>query len=144
MALGLTGAIALAMPRGVAADDQDPGSACSNRTLRGDYGYLVSGVRGLDPITTESFVGVGVRTFDGQGGFTDVATFHGQLTGVQEGEATGTYSVNANCSGTSTLFIPNLPFPIVSSFVIVGHGRELKEAVTSPQPNIVTAEYVRK
>ena len=37
------------------------------------------------------------------------------------------------------VFIPGAPFPIETSFVIVDHGDEVKHAVMSPQPQIVTS-----
>ena len=53
-----------------AAGDEGP-RACSVRTLRGDYGILVSGHRPTPPAgKVESFVGTAIRTYDGKGGFT--------------------------------------------------------------------------
>jgi hypothetical protein len=143
LAAGLAAVLALAAPHGVAADNDQRGQECSNRILRGEYGFLVSGTRGIGPIATETFVGVGLRIYDGSGGLTDKGTFHGQVTGVQGGEGedavTGTYQVNGDCTGTTTVFIPNVPFPIVSNFVIVDKGRQVKEVVVSPASNVVTA-----
>ena len=53
--------VGLSLPRTVTAADDDA-LGCSNRTLRGDYGILVSGVRGLGPGVRESFVGTALRT----------------------------------------------------------------------------------
>ena len=53
--------IGLSLLRTVTAADDDA-LGCSNRTLRGDYGILVSGVRGLGPGVRESFVGTAFRT----------------------------------------------------------------------------------
>jgi hypothetical protein len=115
---------------------------CSNATLRGDFGRLSSGIRPapVNPALTESFVGTGLRTYDGQGGFTEVSSSHGQISPPnRDTPGTGTYEVNANCTGTSMVFIPGAPFPIETSFVIVDHGDEVKHAVMSPQPQIVTS-----
>jgi len=132
--------LALAFPRSVTADDDGRRGACSNATLRGDYGLLVSGIRGAGPGRTESFVGTGIHTYDGHGGFTGMDSTHGQLTGVDRNRpVTGTYEVNADCTGTATLFISGVPFPIETTFVIVDDGEEVKEAVMSPPPNLVTA-----
>ena len=146
-AAGLTAVLALAPPHGVTASGERRDAGCNNRTLRGDFGFLVSGVRGIGPGATETFVAVGQRTYDGHGGVVDTAIFHGQVTGVQgdgQTEVSGTYEVNADCTGTSTLFVPTLPFPIVSRFVIVDNGRHVKEIVVSPLTNIVTATFDRK
>jgi len=132
--------LALTFPRSVIADDDGRRGACSNATLRGDYGLLVSGIRGAGPGRTESFVGTGIHTYDGHGGFTGMDSTHGQLTGADRNRpVTGTYDVNADCTGAAMLFISGVPFPIETTFVIVDNGEEVKEAVMSPPPNLVTA-----
>ena len=147
VALATVGAavVALSVPRGASAQDEERSRACSNATLQGDYGFLVSGTRGAGPGLTESFVGTGLRTYDGHGNFTHVDSSHGQLTGAaRDREASGTYEVNANCTGKATMIVPGVPFPIETSFVIVDRGRQVNEAVMSPQPNLVTAIAHRK
>ena len=142
VALATLGAavMALSVPRGATAQDEERSRACSNATLQGNYGFLVSGIRGAGPGLTESFVGTGLRTYDGHGNFTHVDSAHGQLTGaVRDRAAFGTYEVNANCTGTVTMIVPGAPFPIETSFVIVDRGREVKEAVMSPPSSLVTA-----
>ena len=149
---GVLAVVCLALPPGAAA--QESGRTCSNATLKGEYGALVQGIRGISapgaPLVTEMFVGIALRNFDGDGGFIEeAASQHGLMTGLQGGvgakaTARGTYIVNADCTGTSTLVLPP-PFPtIVSDFVIVDHGKGIKEIVTSPAANIVTAVYTRK
>ncbi len=126
-----------------ASNDQGP-RACSNRTLRGDYGILVSGVRGLGPGVRESFVGTALRTYDGQGQFTQIDNGHGEITGFrQDVPAHGTYEVAANCSGTSLIYFPGAPSPVETAFVIVAHGDEVKDAVMAPAPTLVTASLWR-
>jgi len=131
--------------RQVAAEDESHGRGCSDATLRGEYAVVVSGVRAIGPTATEPFVAVGVRTFDGRGGFTDAASFHGAvLPAVRGGHVKGTYRVNADCTGTSS-FQPPAPFPTIESdFVILDNGRTINEAVISPQSNVVTAAYRRR
>ena len=105
---------ALSVPRSATAQDEERGRACSNATLRGDYGFLVSGIRGAGPGLTEAFVGTGLRTFDGHGNFTHIDSAHGQLTGAaRDREAFGTYEVNANCTGTATMNIPTTTEPVL-------------------------------
>jgi hypothetical protein len=142
---GLIAMLAVSVPRGVTAQDDGRGRACSNATLRGDYGFIVSGIRAAGPGITEMFVGTGLQTYDGDGGFTQVDSAHGQLTGVvRDRQAGGTYEVNPDCTGTATLIFPGVPFPIESTFVIVDRGAEVKSAVMSPQPNLVTVVAHRK
>ena len=138
LVVGLAAAAALTIQSPAAAND-DGRMVCSNRTLRGDYGILVSGVRALGPSVTESFIGTAIRTYDGRGHFEQVDNSHGTVSGaVTNTSSTGTYIVNADCSGTSTLFIPGAP-PIETAFVIVDRGNEVKDIVLTPQPNLVIA-----
>jgi hypothetical protein len=155
-AMGAAAGLALAallLPAGALGQDQ---GQCSNATLKGRYATIISGVRSFGGVT-ENFVGISLRNFDGNGNFIEeFASFHGAITGVQTGTApqppgtpSGTYHVNQDCTGTSSLFPPqNLPpgveIPsIVSSFVIVDNGKEIREIVMSPTSNIVIANYRR-
>jgi len=81
--------------------------------LKGEYAAYISGVCSFGGIT-ENFVGISLRKYDGNGNFTEeFASFHGAITGNQTATAapdatSGTYQVNANCTGSSTL---NSPIP---------------------------------
>jgi hypothetical protein len=142
-AAGVAAIVAFTFPGTVAANDGGRRS-CSERTLRGDYGILVSGVRAVGPGVTESFIGTAIRTYDGRGSFAQLDNSHGQLTGqTRNAPATGTYDVNADCSGTSMIFFPGAPFPVETAFVIVDGGEEVKDVVMAPQPNLVTAVLSR-
>jgi hypothetical protein len=128
-----------------AADDEEGGRKCSNATLKGDYGLLASGIRGVGPGVTEMFVLTGLRTYDGNGGFTTISNAHGLTSGVsRDVKATGTYQVNADCTGTATIVITGVPEPLVSSFVIVDRAREVKEVTLTPASSIGTAILRRK
>ena len=140
VAASVVAVVVVSAPRRLTAQDEGRGRTCGNATLRGDYGFVVGGTRGAGPGLTESFVGTGLRTYDGHGNFTHIDSSHGQLTGAAlDREAFGTYEVNANCTGTARMTVPGLPFPVESSFVIVDRGAQVNEAVMSPQPNLVTA-----
>ena len=144
MATGLAVIVGLSLSGTATAAHDDGPRGCSNRTLRGDYGILVSGIRGLGPGVTESFVGTALRTYDGDGQFTQIDNGHGEITGFrQDVPAYGTYEVHANCSGTSLIYFPGAPSPVETAFVIVAHGDELKDAVMAPARNIVTASLWR-
>lgn len=132
--------VGLTLPRTVAATNDDGPRGCSNRTLRGDYGILVSGNRPVGPGTVESFVGTAIRTYDGRGHFTQIDSSFGQGTGFQKDvPAYGTYEVNANCSGTSSIFFPGAPAAVETAFVIVAGGDEVKDAA----PLVTTASLWR-
>jgi hypothetical protein len=150
MAVGTSIVVAAATaisPR-VAAQDQETG-ICAERTLRGDYGLLVSGVRRLPPplgTGSEHFVATALWTFHGDGTFTQRtgAAMHGEVTGISAGgnEVPGTYQVNENCTGSMSLFVPDLPFPVQYTFVIVNNARQVNAAIMNP--GVGTAELVRK
>jgi len=143
-------ALALVPQRAPAEADH----ACSNATLKGEYASYISGVRSLFGLT-ENFVGISIRDYDGKGNFTEEwASFHGALSGLQGGTAqprsplSGTYIVNSDCTGSSTLNAPDIPNappipPILSDFVIMDHAREVREIVTSPLTNVVSADFKR-
>jgi hypothetical protein len=151
MALGtlIVIAAAMALPPRVAAQDEGTGRICAESTLRGDYGLLAFGVRRLPPALgtgSEHFVATALWTFHGDGTFTQRtgAALHGELTGIAAGlnEVPGTYQVNENCTGSMSLFVPDLPFPVQYSFVIVNNARQVNAAVMNP--GVATAELVRK
>jgi hypothetical protein len=138
--LGLLSTLAVTLVPQPASDDPS-GRTCTNRTLSGDYGILITGVAPAGPTgPMETTIGTALRTYDGNGHFSQVDNVHGQVSGaVLDRQGSGTYEVNPNCSGTMTLALTGVPFPIVSRFVIVGGGEEVKEAVISPPPAVVTA-----
>lgn len=138
--LGLLAALAWSGPWGAAAQEERGGRrGCSEHTLRGDYGLVGSGVRGLGPGASETFATISMVTYDGQGGFSAIGVSHGQVTGVREGvPVTGAYYVNADCTGGQTTFIPGIP-PLEDRFVIVDNGREVRTVVVAPLTTIATA-----
>jgi hypothetical protein len=137
----------LATPR----QNQDEPFTCSNRTLDGVYGISISGTRPAPPPasgtpnyipgTMEQVIGVDTRTFDGHGNFTQVSNEKGSLSGIVAANSAvhGTYTLNADCSGTTTITVPGLPFPVVLDIVVVNHGNEFRGIVASPQPVMVSS-----
>ena len=88
---------------------------CSNSSLRGTFGFQFNGtIIGLGPIG-----GVGVATFDGAGNFTqtDNVSING-FPAIVNRSGSGTYTVNADCTGTQTLNTGGLVLHNI--FVIVG------------------------
>ena len=143
-ALAVLGAVVLSLPWGVAAQGDGEGRVCGGHTLRGDYGLVGGGVRGLGPGASETFATISMVTYDGQGGFSAVGVSHGQVTGVRDGlPVTGTYYVNADCTGGQTTIIPGVP-PLEDRFVIVDNGREVRTVVVAPLATIATANLRKK
>jgi hypothetical protein len=121
----------------VHADDEDTTSAsdsaetCSDASLHGTYGFSFQGAI-LKPDGTHAaeFAGVGDETFDGHGRIT-----RGHLNQVFGGQPsaptfTGTYSVNADCTGTKTISIDGRPSHY--AFVLVDDARAIETAETDP------------
>jgi hypothetical protein len=102
---------------------------CSNRTLRGDYGYAAAGVLlntpGLPPVT--QFRSVGMTHFDGKGHlrWLERTVINGKLVNPDWTAATGTYEVNSNCTGTAVVHTPNSPVPLNLALVVVKDGKEI-------------------
>lgn len=106
-------------------DDDDDNSSCPNkcslRTLKGCYGTLYSGtINGGSPIAIVAKI-----NYDGAGHLTqiDTVSINGNLF-AQGREATGTYTVNPDCTGSQVVTFPD-GFVFPQDFVIVKHGTEL-------------------
>lgn len=118
-----------------ASDDDTPdlieARACSDAALSGTYGFTFDGeILRSDVTRVAEFAGVGVETFDGHGSISS-----GRIIGTNNGQPfmrtfTGTYSINADCTGTKTISINGQLSHY--ALVIVAHGREIKTAETDP------------
>jgi hypothetical protein len=97
--------VALSMSSTLAAH----ASACSNATITGTYAFTLRGQIFLPDGSTLVITGVARQTFDGRGNLTQldaVATNGVMAPGWRQG--TGTYSINADCTGSQTIVIPGL------------------------------------
>jgi len=105
---------------------------CSNRSLRGHYGFTITGQLGQAPGLLP-LEGLALTHYDGEGGLSQ-ADFT-VLNGVPfapdfvEGE-TGTYTVNADCTGTATINFPNGQ-QLDLKLVVVKGGREVHIVVSA-------------
>jgi len=115
---------------------------CTNATLQGDYGFTVSGTRPPGPgaTTVETVVGVAMTNFDGNGNLTQTDNIHGSISGYPspDRKGTGTYSLNADCTGTMQLSNPGSP-TLTLAIVVVDNGNEVRTAVVDPLPVMVTS-----
>jgi hypothetical protein len=99
---------------------------CSNATLTGNYPFIYSGMNAPGhSVTGKNTFGnaaVGVFTFDGAGNVTASYTvvFNGHATSTSVPD-TGTYTVNSDCTGTTTDATIDVHFNIVT----VGGGAEV-------------------
>ena len=111
------------------------GGRCTNRILNGDYGCSVTGVLlnvpGLPP--EAKFVAVTTSHFDGQGNVT--GTEHAVVNGMSFNPGwdtnSGTYTVNSDCTGTSSVTTPNSPVPLDLYFVVVDNGKEFSQVLNA-------------
>ena len=101
---------------------------------------------GVSPGTIEQVIGVFIQIFDGIGSFTQAKTVvvKGSLSGLfPDQPASGTYSVNEDCTGTFTAIVPGIPAPLVNQFVLQNRGKEFRSVVVSPQ-SVMTLVTGRK
>jgi hypothetical protein len=113
---------------------------CSNRTLRGDYAFHVEGVF-VDAPSPLPLRGVALTHFDGRGHLTQVdhVVFNGMLPLMDWTPATGTYRINADCTGEAEIIIPGSPFSPVTLRLVVGDDGSRIETVVSKPGYVVTS-----
>ena len=106
---------------------------CSNATVRGEYGFTISG-QILGGPAAGPVTGVAMTSFDGQGNLTQVdhVLVNGNPPAVQWRPATGTYTLNADCTGTMELDFTDGSPSLHLSIVVVRRGREIHTVVGDP------------
>jgi len=113
-------------------------AACTNALLDGSYGFTVQGTKLAGPGPTGAQVGVAMTQFDGNVGLTqiDSVTIGGTVVAdFTHTPATGTYTVNADCTGTFTLDFTDGRPTVVTNFVVVENGCEIDTVVVSAGGN---------
>lgn len=120
------------------AHGQSKHAACNNRLIAGNYGFTLEGNKlgGLGP--TGPQVGVAMTEFDGRGGLTqiDTVTVNGEVVAdFTHPPATGTYTVNSDCTGTFTINFTDGRPPITANLVVVEDGLEIDTVVISAGGN---------
>src|SRR5688572_13033060 len=82
-------------------DERGRSRRCSEGTVRGDYGIQIQGTRPAPGGLTEAVIGIVLRTYDGEGNFSQVSNLKGSITGTNpDSQSFGTYEVNDDCSGS--------------------------------------------
>ena len=139
VAVGIGGARVM----GAGDQDDERGQSCSEATVRGEYGIQIQGTRPAPGGLIESVIGVLHRTYDGQGNFIQVSNLKGSITGPNpDAQSVGTYEVSADCTG----IIRAQPLPgilLEERLVIVDNGREIRTAVMTPTPVVITSVQQR-
>ena len=113
------------------ADDED--KTCRDRTLHGDYGSSVEGVILPAPGVTLPIRGVVMSHYDGQGNFSQVdhIIVNGVPPAIEWTPGTGTYHINADCTGTAHIVTSTGMF-INLEIVVVQQGKQIHAVVTAP------------
>jgi hypothetical protein len=119
--------------RASAKDRSEDDRACSNRTLLGDYGFAVEGLILPAPGVALPIRGVHLTHFDGDGNLSQIDSLI--VNGIPISDwtpVTGTYKVNADCTGTILLH-PSTGGTFVNlRIVVVRHGKEIHTVVWPP------------
>ncbi len=113
---------------------QSTTAACNNRLIAGNYGFTIQGNKLLGQGPTGPQVGVAMTEFDGKGGLTqiDSVTVNGEVVAdFTHTLATGTYTVNSDCTGTLTINFTDGRPPVAANFVVVENGSEIDTVVVS-------------
>jgi hypothetical protein len=117
---------------------QSNSSACNDRIIAGNYAFTIQGNKlgGPGPIGPQ--VGVAMTEFDGKGGLTqiDTVTVNGEVVAdFTHTRATGTYTVNSDCTGTFTINFTDGRPPVATNFVVAESGSEIDTVVVSAGGN---------
>jgi hypothetical protein len=120
---------------------------CSNKTLSGDYGFTIEGTILATDLPIR---GLALQHYDGRGHITqaDHVVDGGYPPPAEWTSGTGTYTVNPDCTGSAVIISPSSappgssgpPPPLNIHFVIVDHGRQIKQVVDA---NAVVANGVK-
>ena len=147
----LTAAIALPALSDAARAGGTNDYGCSNATLRGEYAFGVTVYTPAPPPSPPPTTVVvnGIKVFDGHGNLTQRNYQGDNLAGPDfppQGQETGTYQVNSDCTGSMVinLNVPNVPAGLSSGvieikFVISDGGRHIHEVVSQLTPPFQSA-----
>ena len=124
-------------------------AACHNWLITGNYGFTIQGNKLGGQGFTGPQVGVAMTTFDGKGGLSqiDTVTVDGEVVAdFTHTPATGTYTVNSDCTGTFTINFTDGRPPVVANFVVVESGSEIDTVVISAggSQGIIATESIGK
>lgn len=104
---------------------------CASFTIKGTYAFTVHG-QILTPNGPVLIDGITKTTFDGDGELTQLSAvaINGNIPLVWS-PSTGTYTVNADCTGTMTLISASQP-PLHFAIVVSQSGNHIHTVVTDP------------
>ena len=124
-------------------DERGRSKRCSEATVRGDYGIQIQGTRPAPGGLTEAVIGIVLRTYDGEGNFSQVSNLKGSITGTNpDSQSFGTYEVNPDCTGIIRFQAPSGAL-VEERLVVVDNGREIRAAVMAPTAVVITSVHQR-
>jgi hypothetical protein len=104
--------------------------ACSDRTLSGDYAFVIDGtiLTGPSPALLR---GLAMTRFDGEGNLSqvDFTTRNGIPVGTDWSPATGTYSLGPDCTGQAEIHFTDGRPVLRLRLVVADRGREVLTVV---------------
>ncbi len=146
--VAVTAAVVVGGVRMMDADGQENSDRgrekqCSETTVSGAYGIQIQGTRPAPGGQIESVIGVVLRNYDGHGSFSQVSNVKGSITGtVPDSPSSGTYEVNADCTGVVRFQAPN-GVVVEERLVIVDNSREIRTAAMVPTAVVITGVQQR-
>ncbi len=129
-AAGLAATLVLSAPQRVTADSDGRGRGCSESTLRGDYGFSIDGQILAGP-KAGLLRGLAMTHFDGDGGLSqvDFTTINGIPTGTDWRPGTGTYEINADCTGKAQIAFTDGSPTLRLRLVVADRGDQIRTIV---------------
>ena len=106
-------------------------NACDASSFEGGYGYALSGYSYDAQGNLYVLAGAGRMVADGKGGVTGADTFSLDGT-ISRRTYTGTYSMNADCTGSMVLQVPGTTGAAHGDIVAVNNAREINFIQTDP------------
>jgi hypothetical protein len=144
--LGLVGVLGvLAIGTGFANDEKAAVAKCSKATLHGTYlvpqnGVIVKQTKAGPP--RGPFASAGYEVYDGNGNIKSVASFNfNRNNPFRNVHLSGTYTVKANCTGTTTYISDGMPFR--TDMFIDPDGSKFTFVHTKPPEQVVAGFEVR-
>jgi hypothetical protein len=118
-----------ALALGIAPTAMADNKGCSDADLKGTWAFTGTGAIVGSSKAAGPFAEVGTQTFDGRGTTTYSATLsgNGNITPVT---ATGTYSVNPDCTGTMTVLVAPFGSTVHIFFVLDDLNTEFRAIET--------------
>jgi len=108
---------------------------CSDHTLKGSFGYTVTGsiVTPVGPLVSGPFAAVGRIVFDGDGHVSTVRSLSDNGNVIQNDSGSGTYTLQSDCTGSFNITVgPPGEAIVLDLNIVFDDNGELRGLVTNP------------